>query len=112
MKMREKINFKLEEISLEEIPVLSGDNGESKKAECQNCGFDQWKSSDELNPYWQISGTFLRPFYWKTHPSKNYEHLFSFLNSGRELDQFTGKFIQSSKWMSFPVKRSSSRSQN
>ena len=32
MKMREKINFKrLEEISLEEIQVLSGDNGESKK---------------------------------------------------------------------------------
>ena len=31
MKMREKINFKLEEISLEEIPVLSGDNCESKK---------------------------------------------------------------------------------
>ena len=21
-----------------------------------------------INPYWQISGTFLRPFYWKTHP--------------------------------------------
>ena len=49
MKMREKINFKLEEISLEEIPVLSEDNGESRKAECQNCGFDQWQSSDELN---------------------------------------------------------------
>ena len=50
MKMREKINFKrLEEISLEEIPVVSGDNCESKKAECQNCGFDQWQSSDELN---------------------------------------------------------------
>ena len=31
-----------------------------------------------LNPYWQISGTFLRPFYWKTHPSKNHEYLFSF----------------------------------
>ena len=26
-----------------------------------------------FNPYWQISGTFLRPFYWKTHPSKNHE---------------------------------------
>ena len=23
-----------------------------------------------LNLYWQISGKFLRPFYWKTHPSK------------------------------------------
>ena len=23
-----------------------------------------------VNPYWQISGKFLRPFYWKTHPSK------------------------------------------
>ena len=32
----------------------------------------------ELNPYWQISGTFLRPFYWKTHPSKNPGYLFSF----------------------------------
>ena len=32
MKVREKINFeRLVEISLEEIPVLSGDNGESKK---------------------------------------------------------------------------------
>ena len=31
-----------------------------------------------FNPYWQISGTFLRPFYWKTHPSKNPEYLFSF----------------------------------
>ena len=31
-----------------------------------------------LNPYWQISGKFLRPFYWKTHPSKNHEYLFSF----------------------------------
>ena len=31
-----------------------------------------------LNPYLQISGTFLRPFYWKTHPSKNPEYLFSF----------------------------------
>ena len=31
MKIREIINFKLEEISFEKIPVLSGDNGESKK---------------------------------------------------------------------------------
>ena len=32
MKMREKINFqRLEEISLDEIQVLSRDNGESKK---------------------------------------------------------------------------------
>ena len=31
-----------------------------------------------LNLYWQISGKFLRPFYWKTHPSKNHEYLFSF----------------------------------
>ena len=29
--MREKINFKLEEISLEEIQVQSEENGESKK---------------------------------------------------------------------------------
>ena len=34
-----------------------------------------------FNPYLQISGTFLRPFYWKTHPSKNHEYLFSFLKN-------------------------------
>ena len=34
-----------------------------------------------INPYLQISGTFLRPFYWKTHPSKNPEYLFSFLKN-------------------------------
>jgi len=33
---------------------------------------------ESVNPYWQISGTFLRPFYWKTHPSKNPEYLSSF----------------------------------
>ena len=34
MKMRDKIKFrKLEEISLEEIQVLSGDNGETKKVD-------------------------------------------------------------------------------
>ena len=32
-----------------------------------------------FNPYWQISGASHRPFYWKTHPSKNPEYLFSFL---------------------------------
>ena len=26
--------------------------------------------------YWQISGQFLRPFYWKTHPSKNHDFFF------------------------------------
>ena len=40
MKMREKINFKrLEEISLEEIPVLSGDSGESKVDEHDECQY-------------------------------------------------------------------------
>ena len=34
-----------------------------------------------VNPYWQISGKFLRQFYWKTHPSKNNEHLFGFLKN-------------------------------
>ena len=34
-----------------------------------------------VNPYWQISGTFLRPFYWKIHPSKNHEYLFSFFKN-------------------------------
>ena len=32
------------------------------------------------SPYWQICGKFLRPFYWKTHPSKNHEYLFSFFS--------------------------------
>ena len=40
-----------------------------------------------FNPYWQISWKFLRPFYWKTHPLKNQF-------SGRELDRFSGKLIQ------------------
>ena len=40
MKMREKINFKrLEEISLERIQVLSGDNGESKNDEHDGCQY-------------------------------------------------------------------------
>ena len=39
-------------------------------------------------------GKFLRPFYWKTHPSKN--HTIQFKKTGRELDRFTGKLIQSS----------------
>ena len=34
-----------------------------------------------INPYWQISGTFLRPFFWKTHPPKKHEYLFSFLKN-------------------------------
>ena len=34
-----------------------------------------------LNPYWQISGIWARPFTWKTHPSKNYEYLFSFFKT-------------------------------
>ena len=37
---------------------------------------DQLKSI--LNPYWQISGKFLRQFYWKTHPSKNHESIGEF----------------------------------
>ena len=62
-----------------------------------------------------LIGKFLRPFYWKTHPSKNHEF---FLKPGRELERFTGKLIQTKcyisymvsvktfEWMSFPVKRS------
>ena len=62
-----------------------------------------------INPHWQISGTSLRPFYWKTHPLKNV-----FFNSvvshrpfywitnpiviwrilGRHTSRFTGKLIQ------------------
>ena len=44
-------------------------------------GFETFESTvaDNLvNPYWRISGKFLRPFYYKTHPSKNHECLFSF----------------------------------
>ena len=48
-----------------------------------------------INPYWQISGIFPRPFYWKTHPSKNHEYSV-FKKSGRHLDRFTEKLIQSS----------------
>ena len=55
-----------------------------------------------INPYWQISGKFLRPFYWKTHRSKNHEYLqyhsVFFKKTGRELGRFTGKLIQSSIW--------------
>ena len=50
-----------------------------------------------FNPYWQISGKFLRSFYWKTHPSKKYEYLFIFfLKPGRdapELKFISGKFL-------------------
>ena len=89
----------------------------------------------KLNPYWQIFGKFLRPFYWKTHPSKNQEYLFSFFKPGRELDHLLEnssnrrsensgasqrpfywknhpdqmlhiKSGSNKKWMSFPVKRS------
>ena len=34
-----------------------------------------------FNPYCQISGIWARPFTWKTHPSKNYEYLFSFFKT-------------------------------
>ena len=42
MKMREKIKFKKpEEISLDEIPVLSGEKGESIKMKCMmHCASD------------------------------------------------------------------------
>ena len=45
--------------------------------QCEKCicnelfhyAYTYYTSSYTLyNPYWQISGTFLRPFYWKTHP--------------------------------------------
>ena len=36
---------------------------------------DLWKTNPtKINPYLQISGTLLRLFYWKTHPSKNHEY--------------------------------------
>ena len=41
-----------------------------------------------FNPYLQISGTFLRPFYWKTHPIVNWKIL------GRHSARFTGKLIR------------------
>ena len=34
-----------------------------------------FKFGATLNPYWQISGEFLRPFYWKTHPIVNWRIL-------------------------------------
>ena len=59
----------------------------------------------------KISGKFLRPLYWKTHPIINWRIL------GRQTGRFTGKLIHSNFlteniydmqhliWMSFPVKR-------
>ena len=49
-----------------------------------------------LNPYWQISCKFLRPFNKKTHPSKIMSNQFFEKKTGRELERFTGKLIQSS----------------
>ena len=75
-----------------------------------------------VNPYWQISGKFLRPFYWKTHPSKNQEfsdqmsHIIYGFSQKIRMDEFSSKTAcvrpqnsQIDDWMSFPVKRSSSR---
>ena len=71
-----------------------------------------------INPYWQISRKFPRPFYWKTHPSKNlYWVPIQLKKTGHELDRFTEKLIQTKfhisymvsvkkiDWMSFPVQR-------
>ena len=47
-----------------------------------------------FNPYWQISGKFLRPFYWKTHLLKIMSTIQFFSILGRHTDRFTGKLIQ------------------
>ena len=68
-----------------------------------------------LNPYWQISGIFLRPFYWKTHPDQILHIIYGFSQKIR-MDEFSNKTAcettqnsPNDDWMSFPVKRSSSR---
>jgi len=50
-----------------------------------------------INPYWQISGKFLSPFYWKTHPSKNHEfsdqmsHIIYGFSQKIRMDEFSSK---------------------
>ena len=50
-----------------------------------------------INPYLQISGKFLRPFHWKTHPIVNWRIL------GRHTGRFTGKLIQTKCFISYMV---------
>ena len=33
---------------------------------------------ERFNPYWQISGKFLRPFYWKTYPDQMLHIIYGF----------------------------------
>ena len=67
-----------------------------------------------VNPYWQITGTFLRPFYWKsfpgkliqssigefwiTHPKEGISSKIIFHEFWGHTDRFTGKLIQSVFW--------------
>ena len=56
-----------------------------------------------LIPYWQISGKFLRPFYWKTHPDQML-HIIYGLSQKNRMDEPQNWNFQKN-WISFPVKR-------
>ena len=43
-----------------------------------------------LIPYWRISGKFLRPFYWKTHPDQMLHILYGYSQKIR-MDEFFSK---------------------
>ena len=43
-----------------------------------------------INPYWQITGKFLRPFYWKIHPDQMLHTMYGFSQKIR-MDEFSSK---------------------
>ena len=60
-------------------PILKLDTlGTITSSRYEKCPTGLELFEDIVNAYWQISGKFLRPFYWKIHPSKNHKYLFSF----------------------------------
>ena len=74
-----------------------------------------WKTHPENCSNFQFSGSWARPYYWKTHPCEFHEDLLRFCNI-HEQDCITGKFIHVALvlvkdyfrlnalfWMSFPV---------
>ena len=65
-----------------------------------------------INPYWQISGKFLRPFYWKTHPDQMLHIIYGF-SQKIQTDEFSSKtalenenFRKISGWVfhNFPIR--------
>ena len=57
-----------------------------------NSDFSSRKNLKKINPYWQISGKFLRPFDWKTHPD---QMLHITYGSSRKIrmDEFSSKTV-------------------